>query len=248
MSTTATAIIQGAFETIGVLGDGETISYAKAADGLRRLNLMMGSWALQPLTFPVIAREVFPLVDGQGTPDDPYTIGTGGDFDTLRPPTQQSIVGASLLLNSADPQPVETPIPVLTYDMYQANQVKTLEGTQATQLFYRPTYPLGHIFLYPIPNTTVNSLVLYLQKQLGKFAGLTTQYDFPEGAEEAIEYNLALRLCGPYSIAVDPDVKALARSSLAIYKRGNYKLYDLVQDPATTNSRSAGYDINTGNG
>jgi hypothetical protein len=173
MSTTASAIIQGAFETIGVLGEGQTLDYAKGADGFRRLNLMIGSWALQPLTIPVIAREVFAITSGKGTPSNPYTIGAGGNLNTARPPTQQSVTGAGLLLNSADPNPVEIPLPVITYDMYQANQIKDLSNGQPTQLFYKPTSPLGSIFLYPIPDTTINSLVLYLAKPLTQFTSLT---------------------------------------------------------------------------
>lgn len=249
-ATTASVIVRGAFDTIGVLGEADTMDAAKGADGLRRLNLMMRSWMLQNLTIPVTVREVFDLVANQGGPDNPYTIGVGGDFDTERPPTQNSIVGAGLILTSSSPT-VEIPRALFTDDAWQAIQVKALTsgGTGIpTGIYYNPTYTsqLGKIYTWPVPNTGDNDLALYLRKPLTRFADLTTSYDLPDGCEEAIEYNLAVRLCGPYSVPVDPDVRTMARTSLAIYKRANYHLADLSIDPALTNDRRGGYNIQTG--
>lgn len=248
MATTAGNLIRTAFETIGVLGEGQTLGSAKAADGFRRLNLMMSSLSIQPASIPVVAREVFVMTAGKGAPLDPYTIGLGGDLNTLRPPTQNSIVGVGLLLNSSTP-PVEIPLTYFTDDAYQAVQIKDLAGNQPTGIWYNAEYaPYGKVYAWPVPNTPVNSLVLYLRKQITSFADQTTSYDLPPGCEEALMYGLSVRLCAPYSVPIDPDVAQMARSSMGIYKRGNTKLVDLPQDPATTNSHAAYYNINTGNG
>lgn len=92
-ATTAQQIIGGAFGTIGVYGPGESIAPADVQDGLRRLNLMMSGLRLQPLTQPVVSREVFSLTADVGV----YTMGPGGDFDTTRP---TKLTGAAILLNS----------------------------------------------------------------------------------------------------------------------------------------------------
>jgi hypothetical protein len=250
-ATTAAAIIRGAFETIGVLGEGQTLDSAKGADGLRRLNLMVRSWSLQNLTIPVTVREVFDLVTDKGGPDDPYTIGPGGDFDTDRPPTQNALAGAGLILTSSDPA-VEVPRAIYTDTMWEAIQIKDLSSGGdgiPTGIYYNPTYAggLGAIYMWPVPSDDVNDIALYLRKPLAVFADQTTSVDVPDGSEEALEYNLALRLCAPYSVPVDPDVKAFARTSLAILKRSNYHLLDLTIDPALTGDRRYGYNIQTGN-
>lgn len=247
-TTTASVLIRGAFETIGVLGEGQTLDASKGADGFRRLNLMLRSWSLQNLTIPVTVREVFDLVTDQGGPDNPYTIGDGGDFDTDRPPTQNSLVGAGLILTSSDPT-VEIPRAIYTDTMYQQTQIKDLASGGSgvpTGVYYNPTYPLGKIYLWPVPSSDENDLALYLRKPLSAFASQTVEVDLPDGSEEAIEYNLAVRLCGPYSVPVDSDVKAMAKMSLGMLKRANYHLYDLTQDPAFARSHAAYYNIVTG--
>lgn len=92
-ATTALDIITDAFVTIGVTSPDGTLDPSKASQGLRRLNQFVGGLALQPLTIPVVAREVFPLTSEVGV----YTIGNGGDFDTERP---IALTGASILLNN----------------------------------------------------------------------------------------------------------------------------------------------------
>jgi hypothetical protein len=251
-ATTAATIVRGAFDTIGVLGEADTMDAAKGADGLRRLNLMMRSLMLQNLSIPVTVREVFDLVANQGGPTNPYTIGVGGTFNTQRPPTQNSLVGAGLILTNVSPT-VEIPRTIFTDDAWQAIQIKGLQSGGSgipTGIYYNPTYTtsgLGSIYMWPIPQTGDNDIALYLRKTLTTFADLTTSYQLPDGCEEALEYNLAVRLCGPYSVPVDPDVKALAKSSMAIFKRSNYHLVDLPIDPALTNDRRGGYNIQTGN-
>lgn len=144
---------------------------------------------------------------------------------------------------------VEIPYPILTDDAWQAVRMKSLTNTQFTGVYYNPTFwgGLGTVNLWPIPDTADNSLVLYRPMQLTTFADLTTAYEVPEGAEEALESNLAKRLI-PFSgvsAEVKADVDEFARTSLAIYKRGNVKLADLAVDPAFTMSQRGGYDINT---
>lgn len=249
-ATTASAIVRGAFETLGVLGEGQTLDASKSADGFRRLNLMMRAWSLQNLTIPVTVREVFDLIANKGGPTNPYTIGPGGDFDTERPTTQNMLVGAGLILTDSDP-PVEIPRAIYTDTMWEALQVKDLSsgGTGIpTGVYYNPTYPLGLIYMWPVPSSGDNDMALYLRKPLAVFPSETASVDLPDGSEEAIEYNLAVRLAPPYSVPLDPDVSAMARSSLAILKRANYHLLDLAMDPAFTTDRRAGYNIQTGSG
>lgn len=234
--TTAATIVRGALETIGVVGEGQTMTAEKAADGLRRLNLLVGSWAIQPGTIPVTAREVFALVAGQTS----YTIGPGGNFNTARP-APADLLGAGMLLTTSTP-PVEMARTVYTEAAYASQAVKGLSNGLLSGIYYQPTSPLGTIRPWPVPDTAQHTLVLYLRKALTAFADLTTSYSLPPGVAEALEYGLAWRLCGPYSVPVDPDLKDLARSSLALVKRANARLVDL---PSGWPS-GGGYDITTG--
>lgn len=152
------------------------------------------------------------------------------------------------LVESQASDVTEIPYPVITDDAYQAIQIKSLKSALATFCYYNKTFAggLGTIQLWPIPNVSTSALVLYRPQQLLQFANLTQAYDLPEGAEEAIDYNLALRLCAPNGVAVPADVADLARTALGTFKRGNVKMADAAIDPAWTMERRGGYNIITG--
>ena len=250
MSTTALTIITGAYLKLGVYGLGETPGAAQAAEGLRLLNMMMSALGLQSLTKPVEAREPFPLVSGKGGPSNPYTIGPGGDFNTQRP-QQNDLIGAGLILGGNTPTAtVEIPRAVLTNDAYRAIQIKEQQNALFTDVYYNATWAggLGTINLWPVPNTALHSLVLYLLKSLTSFSSLAASYETPPGLDELLEYNLALRLATPSQREAPADVVNMAMRSLADFKRANVILTDLSFDPAVTNNQRGGYNINTGQG
>ena len=249
MSTTAAIICTGALELFGIVDAEDQPEAWQMAGAFRRLNLMMGTWATQPLTIPTIAREVFPVVAGKGSTANPYTVGPGGDFDTSRP---LALEGVGLLLAPmGSAPPVEIARATLTPTMYQLFiSIKDLTSSLFTNAYYKPTSPLGRLYLWPVPNESVNSVALYRLLQLVKFTSLTAAYDLPEGTEEAIEYNLARRLLDVYTVPIDraQNVLDLARTSLATYKRSNTRMVDQPIDPMfTPNNRSGGYNIDTGN-
>ena len=240
-------LITDAMQEIGAIGAGETPDSNDAALGLSRLNQMIGSWSLQPATIPVTAREVFDLTANQGGPDNPYTIGPGGDFDTTRP---NSIYAVAVLQNAGTSSEVEIPRALFTVDAYVVNQVKQLTNLFFTDCYYIPSFAngLGTIILWPIPTSTDYKLVLYLRKQLSTCTDLATDYDLPPGCQEAILYNLAIRLCKPFGRPVDPETSRMARQTLAIFKRGNLQVSDMPTDIALTSNNRYGYNIKTGTG
>lgn len=243
-ATSGITICTGALQIIGVLQEGQTPSGNTLSSTYRRLQNMMGSLAIQPKTIPVIAREVFPLVAFKGGPTNPYSIGPGGDFDTSRP---NDLEGAGLLLNAGLTNEEEIPRALYTDDGWEAIQIKTQQNGLFTGVYYSQTFPLGTINLWPIPNTTINSLVLYRADQLGTFASPTAIYYVPNGYDDMLEYQLAMRLAGIYRRQLTPEQLELARESLALVKRANYRITDVPIDPALTMSRRYGYNIQTSN-
>lgn len=245
MSTTAATIIAGALGLIGKVDPEETPGAAMMADGFRRLNLMMGSWSTQGLTIPVTTRQVFPLVAGKGGPSNPYTMGPNGNFNTTRP---QALTYAALILGASLPSIVEVPLSPYTEDGYNALPIKELQNAQPTGIYYSDTFAggLGTVQLWPVPNTTLNTLALTWKQQLGLFTSLTASYDLPEGGDEAVEYQLALRLTRVYSVplGVLEELKQIAGPSFDAFQRSNVEIVDLSNDFAV-NARSA-YNINTG--
>jgi hypothetical protein len=147
---------------------------------------------------------------------------------------------------------VEIPRPITTDQNWQGVQLKLMPSGLFTGVYYNPTQPYGTITLWPVPDTNENQLVLYLQQQFEGFADFDTDYTFPDlpGMSEALQYNLDIRLAIPFASAAEmtPDIKELARTSLGLVKRQNYRMRDLGFDPAITNDARGGYNINTGQG
>jgi hypothetical protein len=151
------------------------------------------------------------------------------------------------LFNSSSPS-IEIPLGILTDQAYQSIAIKTQSSNQPTAIYYQPTYQTsgwGTVTLWPVPTTDTNDLVLYYQAALVTFATPTAAYYWPEGAEEMLGYNLALRLSAPFARPVPDDVRLLARQSLATFKRNNTRMSDLANDAALISSRRYGYNIQT---
>lgn len=149
--------------------------------------------------------------------------------------------------------PIELTVPVITDDMWQAQQLKAQTSTQPTWVYYNQTQPLGTITLWPVPTTGANQLVLYLQSSFDGFADLTTEYTYPDvpGYAEALQYNLGIRLFTPYSVK-DPSiiatVREMAYETLNNVKTANFKPADLQLDPAYTPTPHGTYVIQTDQG
>lgn len=248
-SVTFTEIGTDAFLLLGVFAPSETISNADLTFARRLCNDLLSEWSQRTLMIPVIARERFDLVADQGGPDNPYTIGDGGDFDTERPSNQGSITAANLILTATSPE-VRVPLGIYTDDAYDANQLPSMSNSQPTSLYYNPTYAggLGSIYLWPVPNTATNDLELFLEKSVAQFDDLVTAYDVPDGLPRALKYNLAQLLGAPYGTEIPGSVRQAAVSSLGTFKRSNLKLTDQMNDAAFGLSNRTIYNIQTGSG
>lgn len=254
-TVTATQVIQDALNDLEVLNsDTETYSSltsVQQTDTLRRLNLLVGQWANQTLTIPAVQRTVFTLLSGKGSSTNPYTIGSGGDLNVARPTFQDSIIQVGLLLNASNP-PVEIPRGIYTHNMWEQERIKDLTSVLFTALYYNPTFAgdLGQIFLWPVPTDLTNNLVLYIEQPLGTFADATTSYSIPPGFDDALHFNLALKLAIPYGRPISPDLRAEAMRTLAVVKRANVKLFDLPNEFAAIGgqTRKSWYNIVTGEG
>lgn len=233
-STTFTAIAETSFALLNVFLPGESVPNPDQAYAAGVANRMLSGWATRALMIPVISREVFDLTASKGGPSNPYTIGSGANLDTTKPATQNSVVAASVLLTASDPD-VEVPLGIFTDAAYDAITVKELTSGQPTGLYYNPTYAttgFGRIYLWPVPDNATNDLVLYLQSALAQFdtASLGTTIYLPDGAEDAITYQLSKRLQGAYGKKLAPTDMMIATEVLSTYKRSNVKLNDLAND------------------
>jgi len=257
MGVTAASLIRTAMQDLGVLGAGEAADGAHMQDGLRRLQVMIGGWSLDPLTAARDHGQSFPVTPGKSQ----YTIGPGMEFDTVRPVGQQSVAAAGLILNAGQPNQVEIPVGLMTYDQWIGVRVKNLTSPLFTHVIYVPgataaqatppsappytAFGASGIILWPTP-TEANPLVLYIERVLPQFENLTTQYPIPDGVAATIQHNLTVALAPMFQVEPPAYVARMAAHTLAAMKRNNYQFTDAALDPMFTFGSGAGYDITTG--
>lgn len=213
MATTARDIVRDALRLIGVVPSGDALSAEDLSDGLKSLNRMLSRWSIDNLLVFFTTREEFDLIPGQQA----YTMGASGDFDTARPARIQR---ASILHESSTPS-YETPLEIITMDEWADERTKSLDSNLPVKIYPEGTFPLETINVWPKP-TEAKKIVIYSQKPLAVFTA-NTDVELPPGYEDAITYNLAVRLAPEYGKPVDMDVRAAAADYKADIMRINSK-------------------------
>jgi len=199
-TVTAQTIIDGAFLLI-------QISAPQTADrtaGLIVLNDMLGTWGADGLLVPYMTVENFALIASQQT----YTIGSGGDFDTVRP---IKIENAYIRDSSNNDYPVE-----VLMSKKEWNEI-SLKSTEARpeRLYYDPQYPLGKIYFDFTPDAA-ETLYVDTWKSLTELAATSTSVDLPDMYKRALKYNLAVDLAPIYGRELMPAVISGATESRSV--------------------------------
>jgi len=190
---TANTITDAAYKKCGILSPDDT----QDADALEALNNMVSAWGLEHLS-PYKTRENFPLVSGTAE----YTIGDGGDFDTVRP---IRILNCYLTDSSGYSYPVGISLSAKDYNRIN---LKTAES-RPTKLYFLTEYPLAKI-IFNYEADAVYTAYFEFEKQITEFAALTTTVTLPNEYKEALIYNLAVKLAEDDSIQLPPSVTEAA--------------------------------------
>lgn len=237
---TAQQLIATSLTLAGQMGPGRGAGSSESAVALEALNAMLDAWNTQRLAVYAIRSAEYPLVGGQQT----YTIGPGGDFDAARP---VRIELANLVILSNPASPLHRPLEPASSADWAAIRLPGLESTLPTRYYYEPAHPLGKLHLWPAP-TESNRVEIYTWQPLGRITSLDDTFDLPPGYEEAVKYNLAVRLSTMFLHAQrrpSPLVLEMARESLAAIKRLNAPAPVMGTEPVMGGT-PAGFDYRLG--
>ena len=248
-AVTGLQIVRGAFGILKAYGPTELPDAADAQTGLEYLNDLLSEMGQRDCFIPLIARERFSTIVGKGGPENPYTIGPGGDLDTERPSNQNSITAGNLILTATSPE-VRINLSIYTDDAYDSNLIPDMSNTQPIGLYYNPTYAndLGSFFLWPVPSVSYNDIELFLQKGLPQFADLSTTVYVPDGVPRLLKYNLADSMQDVMGHELSASAQRIAVSSMGTFKRSNLHLTDAANDAQFAGNRRTLYNINSGQG
>jgi hypothetical protein len=202
MAETAQTLIKAALRSISVIATGETPTAAELDDGLEAMKLMLRSWSANNLRLYYTTQESLTMTGAEY-----YTIGSGGDLNTVRP---ASIRGA---------WHADWPVKIVTEDRYRQIRMLTATGATVESIWYSPEFPLGKIYPWPLGGATLRIDTL---KPLTEPTTITTETVFPPEYDEAIKTNLAVRLAPEYEKEAGQTVKELAVSTLRTLETRNF--------------------------
>lgn len=207
--TTAGDIIRAALGKILVLGTQDTLADADMQTGLDALNMMLDSWQNQSLAvYAVQQYAANALVAGTAS----YTVGSGGTFNVARP--------VRILKAFTRYQGVDYAMTCVDRYQYDDIPVKTVQGIPQI-LFYDRLYPLGTVYVYPVPYPSGMTLYFDGYLPIESFTDTADAFSLPPGYVRALVYNLALELAPDYNKDAGPDVRKIAAESLGTLKRNN---------------------------
>ena len=195
----ASTIINRAFRI--VTQTSELPSTQETSDALEGLNGLLDVWRNERLMCYSTQDEPLTMVSGQAS----YTIGTGGDLNTNRPVRIDSAY--------ATYQGVSYPVTLYTQDQFAAIPYKLQAGPFPVILYYAADMNSGHLWPWPICNTTGVDLHVVTWTPMISFATSATTAILPPGWQDALTFNLAIVMCPEYQEQVTPDLTKMAKEA-----------------------------------
>jgi hypothetical protein len=251
--------IDYAMRISGVLSTGQVPLPQDAADALTALRMMLKQWQrkrwlvwrLQEITIPLVPHKGAYTIGPGGGPitsntwdgTEPTWDSTTTTWDAAPGATADApyayrpgSIEAAYLRQLTGPTPGSFPV-----DYYLARIDSREEWSQISlkflnswpsAFFYDPTIPDGTLYVWPIPIQNFFEVHVAVPQDLGTTLTRDTDLDYlPQETEEALTYNLALRLRVNYQLPVDPALAAAARASLNTLRQANFAVQPL-QMPA----------------
>jgi hypothetical protein len=252
LQTTIGDLIKQALKDCGYLGTGQTSLAEDSFDAWARLQWMLQEWERDET---LVYHNVTYITPCTGAPS--YTVGPSGQLPaggallapsisvgpvglTARPNRIASAFFRQIILGSPNnPGPIDYPLRLLP-SMVDYNRIayKTLQSF-ALVAFYDPAWPLGNLYVWPVPTQSFYSIGITVREQLpASFGTLATPINLPFEYYSAMVSNLALRLRPKYGIMTPPGdtLAMLARTSKASIAKANTALplmelpYELTRD------------------
>jgi hypothetical protein len=235
---TAFDIVSAGLKKSGIVGLGQTPDGTDTIDALADLNDMLAQWTTQRW---MVWNEVDLSFVSDGRTGS-YTVGPAGNYNVTPRPDRIEAAYLRQLINPPGLN-VDTPLKVIpSREEYSTLSLKTLVSFPL-YVFLDSSYPTGNLFVYPVPNASIYEVHLILKNVLPTLL-INTPISMPGQYIAAMKFNLAKRLRQAYGkgLRPDPELNALARSSLDIVKQSNLQIPELIVPNSVLGSGS-GYNI-----
>ena len=219
---TARDLITRSLRLIHVLDSGESPTADEANDSLTALNDMLDSMSVPGLYIYAIKQDVVTWTAGQQS----RTIGASGDFNITRP----TRIEDSTFFTSAAGE--DYPLKIIRSRSAYSGIIDKDTSTDFPEfLYYEPSYPLGNLFIWPVPFSTL-SISLHSQEQLTQLSTLDPALSIPPGYKELLTAMLCARLAPEFGVALPPEAQDIMRRASRAVRRANARnVYSQIESP-----------------
>lgn len=213
--STALDLFTDAATEIGTLGVGEVLDSDSAFLIMREFNRMVAEWSLYREDLFTVGSSIYNLTANKQT----YTIGPGAtDFNTSRPILIQT---AAAIINGTT---ARFPMDLYSSQQFAALREKGLTGVFPDVLYCDYGNPIATLNVHPIPSSPIQ-IEIYAWQVLQQIVGLTDILNFPPGYENALKYNLAVKICSSFGMPLNPMTVQQAAFGKAAIQKINVQLY-----------------------
>lgn len=217
MPYTVLDLITESLEEIGAYGQGEVPEAEDAAFALSKLQRMIDAWNAQEIKVYNTIFQQYVIVPGL----QPATIGATGSGATYETPIGRPvrIVAGNVLLNNVVPY-VKSPLNIRKEQFWENQPVPNVSSTLPTDLYYSPSWPLGQLYLWPVPQTAYG-LELWFWQLLTSAVTMADVIDLPFGYRDALVYSLAIALAPSFGKDVSAALALLAKNAVNVIQGNN---------------------------
>lgn len=209
MATVQAAVINRALRLINALAAGDSPTTDESNDALATCNAMLDAWRLERLTVYAYQEESLTLTSGAAS----KTIGPSGDLVGTRPVD----IEAAWIVEGDQSYEVTR----MEEDEYAAIPNKSLSTDRPTRFLYRGTHPNATLITWPVANGS-KTMKIVTRVPFSTLA-LADTLTVPPGYEDAIVFNLAIRLAPEYEKTPSDEVIVLARQTKGAIKSHNLR-------------------------
>ena len=236
MAATTKQLIESALRKLGVLEAGERAQPDMFQDALVDARQMIDSWELEGLKINAYTNEKFIMDAAKRS----YSIGPGGDFDTVRPTTIEHA-------NMIDLAGLSVNVDVVGLDIWREIEWKDSQEYTPDYLYYEPSHPVAYIHLSSLPFDNYQ-LDLMMLKPIADLPDLTEEMTYPPGYERMLKWGLMMELAPEYGKSVPREAIQAYREAVNNVKHINavYRQRTLEMDAGLV--RPQRYDITQGPG
>lgn len=197
---TGTQIITRAVQELNIIDDGGSISPSELAGLLIELNAMVDAWSTENTLVPSIASAQYSLTANK----NPYTYGTGGDFNAPRPVRIDNALTVSTVGSGTNRNPVKT---VGSREYFEHNDLAASASSPDEVYFdYADAAGLMKVYFFPVPTCPTATLAEFQTWNAIAAFALAVNQTLAPGYEDAIVYGLAYRCIPRYGAVINPAV------------------------------------------